>query len=146
MKITRRQATEADTAFARRVHHAAYRDVVERQFGAWNEADQDRFFESDWRDAAFEIVLADGTPCGYTCIEDRAADVHVRELVVAPDFQGRGIGTTILREVIERAEARGVPAHLGTFRTNRALDLYRRLGFREIERTDVHVILERTGT
>jgi hypothetical protein len=34
--ITRRRATAADTAWARRVHHAAVRDVVERQFGTWD--------------------------------------------------------------------------------------------------------------
>jgi hypothetical protein len=36
--------------------------------------------------------LVDGEPCGYVSIEDRATDVHVRELVLAPDY--RQIGTT----------------------------------------------------
>jgi GNAT superfamily N-acetyltransferase len=145
MKITRRAATELDTEFARLVHHRAYRDVVERQFGGWNEHDQDRFFAGDWRDAQFEIILADSVPCGYTCIEERAHDVHVRELVLLPEFQGQGIGTSILREVLECARARRVPVHLGTFHQNRALNLYRRLGFSETGRTDTHVVLERSA-
>jgi ribosomal protein S18 acetylase RimI-like enzyme len=142
MKITRRAATELDTEFARLVHHRAYRDVVERQFGGWNEHDQDRFFAGDWRDAQFEMILADGVPCGYLCIEERSHDIHVRELLLSPEFQGQGIGTSILREVQERARARHVPVHLGTFHQNRALDLYRRLDFEEIGRTDTHVALE----
>jgi ribosomal protein S18 acetylase RimI-like enzyme len=143
IKVTTRPATVADTEFARRVHHAAYRDVVERQFGPWDAAAQDSFFASNWGGAAFEILLADGVPCGYVCIEDREAeaDVHVRELVIAPDYQGRGIGTALLRGAQARARARGVPVHLGTFTQNRALALYRRLGFRELERTDRHVLL-----
>ena len=43
---------------------------------------------------------------------------------------------------MDRARVRGVPVHLGTFTKNRALDLYRRLGFQEIDRTDTHVLLE----
>ena len=86
MKIALRSAEDADTAFARRVHHLAYRDIVERQFGSWNEGDQDRFFGGDWRDARFEIIIADGTPCGYVCIENRDEDLHVREIVLLPDF------------------------------------------------------------
>lgn len=42
-----RPAVPADTHFARRVHHAAYREVVERQFGSCNEEQQDRFLEGD---------------------------------------------------------------------------------------------------
>lgn len=142
--VARRPATAADAEFARRVHHAAYRDVVERQFGPWDEAAQDAFFAADWGDAGFEIVLAGGTPCGYICVEDRDADLHVRELVIAPAFQNRGIGATLLRQVQHRARARGVPVHLGTFTRNRARALYERLGFREIGRTETHFTLSWT--
>ena len=142
MRLTKRPARASDTAFARDVHHQAYRDAVERQFGPWVEEAQDRFFAADWEPAAVEIVACDGTPCGYLRVEDRAGDIHVREIVLRPDFQGRGIGSALLRAVIERARARGVPVRLGTFHQNRALDLYRRLGFRETGRTASHVLLE----
>lgn len=142
MRLTRRPARASDTNFARDVHHQAYRDVVERQFGRWNEAAQDRLFAADWEPAAFEIVEWEGTACGYLRVEDRADDIHVREIVLRPDFQGRGIGSALLREAIERARARGVPVRLGTFHQNRALALYRRLGFRETGRTANHVLLE----
>ncbi len=142
MNVTRRAATDGDIEFARQAHHLSYREASEAQFGPWDDAAQDRFFESDWRDAQFEIVLADGEPCGYVCIEDRPEDLHVREIVIHPAFQGRGIGSGILREVIERARQRRVPVHVGTFRKNRAVGLYKRLGFRETGTTDTHVLLE----
>lgn len=46
--ITRRPATEADREWARQLHHRVVRDVVERQFGSWDEDQQDRFFANDW--------------------------------------------------------------------------------------------------
>ena len=45
MILGRRTATSSDTEFARTTHHEAYRAVVSRQFGAWDETLQDRLFE-----------------------------------------------------------------------------------------------------
>ena len=140
MKITRRHATETDYEFARRVHHLAYRDLVERQFGPWDKSEQDRLLAAEWRQSQVDVVLADGVPCGYVCVENRDDDVHVREIVIAPEFQGLGIGTAILREAIALARSRGVPVHLGTARQNRAVELYRRLGFRETGETATHIL------
>ena len=143
--ITRRPAVPSDADFARRTHHLAYRDVVERQFGPWIEEEQDRYFENDWNAAAFEILLCDGVPCGYVSIEDRDDVVHVREIVVLPAFQSRGIGSAVLREVIEQARARRASVNLGTFHLNRAANLYRWLGFRETGRTATHTLFEWRG-
>lgn len=142
MELTKRPAHESDTGFAREVHHRAYREAVKRQFGSWIEEEQDRYFERDWGAATFEIVLCDGIPCGYVCIEDENDHIHVREIILLPEYQGRGIGSSILGDVMERARTRRVPVRPGTFNTNRALGLYRKLGFREIGRTETHTLLE----
>lgn len=142
MELTTRPASASDTAFARRVHHQGYREMIERQFGAWVDQDQDRFFAATWATARYDIVLCDGVPCGYVCLEDRATDVQVREIVVLPEFQGRGVGSALLGRVLDRARARKVPVRLRTRITNRAARLYRRLGFRETGRTETHLLLE----
>ncbi|HUS62170.1 MAG TPA: GNAT family N-acetyltransferase [Acidimicrobiales bacterium] len=139
MTLTRRAVIDSDLDAARTAHHAAYRDVVEAQFGSWDEAVQDEFFANDWSGATFEVLAWDSTFCGYVAVESRPDDVHVRELVIHPDFQGRGIGTAVLTDAMGVARERSVPVHLATFRLNRASDLYRRLGFVEIDRDETHV-------
>lgn len=139
-RITRRPATAEDATWARRVHHAATRETVERQFGTWDEVEQDDFFANDWSGGAFDVIEFDGTPCGYVCVEDRADDVHVRELDIDPVFQNRGIGTAVLGAAIELARRRGVPVVLGTLHENRAARLYRRLGFVETGTTETHTL------
>jgi ribosomal protein S18 acetylase RimI-like enzyme len=141
-KVSTRQAQEDDREFARRAHHAAYREVVERQFGPWDEAMQDRFFGNEWNPEQKQILRFDGADCGYCVVEHRPYDIHVRELVIHPDFQGRGIGTQFLQRLQKRAEESGVPVRLGTFHQNHAVRLYKRLGFREIGTTESHVLLE----
>src|SRR4029450_4951950 len=96
--VSQRAATLADTVFARSVHHRAYRDVIERQYGPWDEATQDKLFDTAWSPETHEIILFDGVRCGYSCIENRNDDIYLRELVIDPDFQRRGIGTHIIRD------------------------------------------------
>lgn len=141
MRITRRQATPDDREFARTVHHAAYRQVVMKQFGQWNQAEQDGFFATAWNPNATEVLLADKAPCGYLVVEERPADVHVREIVVHPDWQGQGVGTTILRAIQARAAQRKTPVVLGTFHVNPARRLYERLGFVQVGATETSVLM-----
>jgi ribosomal protein S18 acetylase RimI-like enzyme len=142
MRITRRTATDSDTHFAREAHHKAYHGVVVRQFGAWDESRQDSLFNSGWSSAEHEILLCDGAPCGYVSVEEYPDYVHVRELVVLPEYQGRGIGSSLLRQVLEQARARHVSVKLGVLRENRVVNLYQRLGFREFDRTETHIMMQ----
>ena len=142
MDTTTRPATSSDREFARRAHHVAYRELVERRFGTWAEALQEDFFTASWTAAEYTLVLCDGIPCGYVCIESQEAEVHVREIVVRPEFQGRGIGSFVLQQAMEQARQRGVPVSLRTAHVNRAAVLYRRLGFREVGRTETHILFE----
>lgn len=141
--LSRRSALPTDTEFARRVHHSAYHDVIVRQFGSWDEKRQNAFFENDWSDGeTFQILLSDDVPCGYYKGEDFTDRIVPYELVLLPEFQGKGIGTKILSEVIERAVSRNVPVKIRALRENRALNLYRKLGFRDVSSDDTHIELE----
>ena len=140
--ITKRQANESDREFVRTVHHRAYRDVIERQYGLWDQAVQDRYFETVWSAAGDEIILNDEVPCGYCCVEHHADQIFIRELVIDPDHQRMGIGTHLLRGILGESKARRVPVRLRTQVVNRAAELYRRLGFRETGRNATHILME----
>jgi ribosomal protein S18 acetylase RimI-like enzyme len=142
--VTRRRATEADREFVRAVHRRAYRDVVERQYGLWDQAVQDRFFDTAWCAASHEIILSEEVPCGYCCVEQQADQILIQELVIDPDYQRKGIGTQLLHGILSAARMRRVPVRLQTQVVNRAADLYRRLGFRETGRTATHIQMEYT--
>ncbi len=140
---TRRLASPGDYAFARQVHHLAYRDVVERQFGEWDEQRQDRSFDGAWSQRDHEIIEWDAVRCGYAAVEYSAAQADVHELVLHPDYQGRGIGTAFLHQTISRADELGVPVYLQVLHENPAANLYERLGFEEYDRTSTHRLMRR---
>jgi RimJ/RimL family protein N-acetyltransferase len=53
---------------------------------------------------------------------------YIRTLGVATRFQGRGLGTALLRPTLDRCDREGVPAYLEAS-TERSAALYERLGF-----------------
>lgn len=98
MEISRRAATAEDYDLARRWHHAAFRDVVLRQFGTWDEARQDDFFDDAWTPEAKEIIVVDGVESAYCVVEHRDNTIYLVDLVISPEYQCRGIGSAILRK------------------------------------------------
>ncbi len=54
----------------------------------------------------------------------------IEEIALLPEAQGRGIGTRLVRDVLQAAQRRGVPVRLSVFTSNPARVLYARLGFR----------------
>lgn len=145
-QLERKPATAEDREFMRQVHHRAYHDVVVKQFGDWNEEAQDKFFESDASNSPHEIILSNGEPCGYFSMEETEEAIELHELVILPEFQGKGIGSKILKEVLEKAKTKNIPARLQVLKENKAADLYLRLGFKETGETDTHILMELNPT
>jgi ribosomal protein S18 acetylase RimI-like enzyme len=117
--------------------------VVTLQFGPWNDALQDEFFEKSWTAKTYDILICDGSPCGYTAVDCRPDHVFLVELTLLPKFQNRGIGSAILRETLALAASKSQPVKLQTHLCNRAKALYERHGFREYARTSTHVLMSR---
>ena len=140
--IELRPASDDDSDFARRAHHAAYHDFVVRRFGAWNNSIQDQLFDKSWSSRAHHIVQFSGRPVGYICVETSSENIHIREFVIHPDHQGCGIGTAVLSIIQADATARSIPILLGVFDDNRAVNLYRRCGFRAYDRSPSHILMK----
>jgi ribosomal protein S18 acetylase RimI-like enzyme len=65
--------------------------------------------------------------------------IEVGEIQIQSSYQGRGVGTRLLTDIIDRAHARGKKVSLSTgLKNHRAYQLYQRLGFRQVAQTDTH--------
>ena len=126
----------------RRLHKAANQDVIVRQFGAWDDEIQARLFSQKWVPEAFEILLMDGRPIGCIRVEDHPDHVLLADIQLLPEFQGRGLGSSLIQNEIARARSLHKPLRLQVLTSNhRARDLYLRLGLEIIGNTDRHFIL-----
>jgi ribosomal protein S18 acetylase RimI-like enzyme len=137
-----RPAVTGDYDVAKRLHHIAYRDVVVRQFGSWDESRQDALFDAGWSADLFVFIRSGATDIGYTRIARESDAVSIMEIVIHPDHQHKGIGTAVLTEEIHAAQCRRVPVRLRVLRENQARHLYARLGFLEYGRTQTHFLMQ----
>ncbi len=60
----------------------------------------------------------------------------IEQLQIEPEFQRRGLGACVLRELQQDAKASGVVLLLSVLSVNPALSLYRRLGFKVLHESN----------
>lgn len=132
-----RAATPDDYGFAFRVHCAAMRPSVEPTFG-WDEDCQARYFQLHFDPRARQIIRFEGVDVGLLSVEERDDALFLGSIEILPRYQGRGIGTTLIRQLQRRAEESGLPLRLQVLKTNRARELYERLGFIVTGETETH--------
>ncbi|MGO4837001.1 GNAT family N-acetyltransferase, partial [Rhizobiaceae sp. 2RAB30] len=69
--------------------------------------------------------------------------IHVVDLAIVPSLRNRGIGTTILQDILHEAARSGVPTQLYVSSENDpSLRLYQRLGFIPLVSDPSYILLE----
>jgi GNAT superfamily N-acetyltransferase len=77
-------------------------EIIERLFGGDQNREEmnfARFFKLD----EVRIIIADGQDVGWIQAQISEGSINLGSLYVAPTMQGRGIGTRVLRMLLERA-------------------------------------------
>jgi ribosomal protein S18 acetylase RimI-like enzyme len=130
---------DRDPLFA--LHRLTMHDVIARTWG-WDESWQRAHFDARYDPARVSIVISDGREAGMLWLESRPSEIYVAELQIAPEMQGRGIGSAVLGGVIAAASDRGVSVTLQVLETNEgARRLYQRLGFYVTSEYDRHILM-----
>ncbi|WP_020580092.1 GNAT family N-acetyltransferase [Actinopolymorpha alba] len=123
-----RPAKKNDRQFVFEVRRAAFHAYVE-QIAGWNDTEQRLTADREFDELPFEIVEEGWRPVGYLCVIHENECDFIEEIALLPEAQGRGIGTQLLRDILQAAQKRGVPVRLSVFTNNPAQGLYARLGF-----------------
>jgi len=145
-RMTLRPATDGDQTTLFDLHRAVFREHIEKIWG-WDEKWQRANFTAEFACAATSVIEQDGRIVGYVQILDKEDRIQVQNIAISQAYQGKGIGSRMLRNLQLEAAARKVPLQLGAFRTNTlAQKLYERLGFRRTGTTDTHIEMSWTGT
>ncbi len=97
---------------------------VQSQFKAMRVGYADMF-----PDGQFSIILLGGQPIGRLVIHRAAREVHVVDMVLLPDFCGKGIGRQLMDGIMAEAAAAKKTIGLHVLKMNRAIRFYQRLGF-----------------
>lgn len=129
-----RVATGGDEEFLYELHRDAMRDYVEITWG-WNETWQRAHFARNYAPLRNAVIVRTGpapTDIGRISLTRHWGWIFLRDIELAADERGRGIGSAILAAVIALAKMSERHVELNVLACNPARHLYERLGFRVI--------------
>ncbi len=136
MTLTRRPAQSADHALLRalllesRPELTLLDPVLRDQLVDLQVLAQQREYAAAHPRASHEILVVEGVDVGRLVLDPGQDAVRVVDVCVAEAYRGRGIGTSVLREVIGEAESAGRAVRLSVWSENAgARRLYESLGF-----------------
>ena len=88
------------------------------------------YFHERFDASGGQVIQVDGVDVGELLVEERPDELSLVRLALLPDWQGRGIGSALVRMLVDRARELESALVLQVFKTNiRAAQLYESLGF-----------------
>jgi GNAT superfamily N-acetyltransferase len=142
MHVFLEPCSEDDRDFAFLVTEETMRTYVEQTFGSWDGDAQRQRFDGFFDTATYRVIVVDSVRAGILAVEDGPSEMFLAKIFLRPPFQRRGIGSVLIRELIEQARAARKPLRLRVLRVNPARNLYERLGFLITSSTPEHHFME----
>jgi ribosomal protein S18 acetylase RimI-like enzyme len=138
LAIALRAAVPADAEFCYRLHEAAMGDYITAIWG-WDEQVQRAFHERAFNPHRWQVITAGRADVGMLDVDYRPGEIYLSRIEIHPGHQGHGIGTRIIRALLDEAERTGQDLVLDVLTVNRrARALYQRLGMKEVARHGDH--------
>lgn len=134
-----RRQTEADVSLLQTLFVARRWQEVSAASG-WSDAQRLAFlhaqeqlqrahYERHYPQADFLVVEQQNQPVGRLCVWRGDQSLRVVDIALLPTWQGRGMGTDLLKAVLALADKLGTPCCLSVEPFSPARRLYTRLGF-----------------
>ncbi|MBK7473438.1 MAG: GNAT family N-acetyltransferase [Betaproteobacteria bacterium] len=111
-------------------------DFLAMQFNA-----QWQHYERFYPEAEFLVIEQDGQPIGRLYIDRGPDEICLVDIALVPAARGAGLGTLILREILDEARATHKAVAIHVERFNPALRLYQRLGFQPAGENGVYYLM-----
>jgi ribosomal protein S18 acetylase RimI-like enzyme len=151
MSFSLRPVGPDDDAFLCEVYSSTRREELDSW--GWDSAQRDAFlklqfaghqahFTNQFPGADHSIVMIDGRAIGRMVIVRMDQEIRLADIALLPEYRNAGIGTSLISGLLSEGAAAGKPVRLHVTKTNRAQQLYSRLGFVQIGDTGTHFLME----
>lgn len=135
-------ADETHKEFSYQVKKAAEGGYITLMFG-WDENVQRNFHAKAWQRQKPDIITYDGKPIGTIATIESEDSVEIGQFFILPNYQRKGIGTYLLKGILDKADQSGKDVTLRFLKNNPVKSLYIRNGFRVIRTDEILYFMER---
>ena len=140
--ITLRPACADDYVFA----FGLYVEAIKPLATAWTEwvyEDQQAQFASLWRPDDTRIIVLDDEDIGWVEFRRTGDEVFLKRLYISSRHQGRGIGSHVMRRLLEVQRGTAKSMALFVLKNNRAFRFYERHGFSIVREIGSRFVMRR---
>ena len=149
--ITLRPVKESDDEFLLTVYASTRAEEMERV--PWTAEQKDAFvrmqfaaqkshYAAEYPRASHDMICADGTPVGRIYLDRDAGRLHILDITVLPQHRNAGIGSFLLRQLLQEAAGSSKPVNIYVENFNPSLRLFKRLGFQVAEENGFQLLLK----
>lgn len=142
MQITLCPISEADFEFIYKVTKAAMQTYVEQTWGGWVDEEQRSQTYDSIDLSTHQIINLSGQNIGCLAVERYPSHIQLTKLYLLPNFQRRGIGTLLVRQLIVETKEQKIPLRLRVLAVNPARKFYERQGFVVQAQTNERIYME----
>jgi ribosomal protein S18 acetylase RimI-like enzyme len=151
MNITLRPVCESDDPFLLALYASTrasemalvpWTDAQKQDFLQMQFAAQKSSYAKEYPDARHALICHDSESVGRVYLHRSPERFHILDITVAESRRNQGIGSGILRKIVQEAGQAGKSTTIYVENFNPSLRLFERLGFRVAVVKDFQVLLE----
>ena len=108
--------------------------------GAWNAEENEAACNSYYDVDEVRVIMLDGQDVGWIQVSYTDQEFCLDQLHLIEKARNKGIGTALIKQTIADAAKQGKNVSLSLVKGNRAVKLYKRLGFHQVaeDETKLH--------
>lgn len=103
---------------------------------------QHQFYQDQFRDAEYWMILLQNHPIGRFYVDRRQDEIRIIDIALLPSYRSQGIGSMLLQQILDEGKTSQKPVRIHVEQNNRALGLYKRLGFQKKSENGVYFLME----
>lgn len=103
---------------------------------------QDAHYHTHYPDAKYDVVLLNSQRIGRLYLAKLENEFRILDITLLPEFRSKGIGTYLVRQILDECQAADRPLRLHVVRGSRENGFYARIGFRPIGDLQSHLFME----
>lgn len=143
-KIELRRATSKDFDFALKLYLVTMKPLT-AELMTWDEAKQSAGFAEQWNVADVHMITLGGLNIGWVQAAEMDSEIFLQQMFVSPEYQGRGVGSKTLQNMLQHWDRMGKPVNLTVLKNNPARRLYERHGFTVVGEVGVKLQMRRNS-
>ena len=112
-----RPATPEDSEFLYNLKKQTLKQYITKIWG-WDEKDQRNYHKTNFKPEKYHIIQQNGEDIGCISIEEQSNKIMLNIIEIAPEHQNKGIGSKLIRDLIEKGLQENKAVELRVLKVN----------------------------